>query len=86
MQPNFFYGSLLAYFGIEILLDWLVHAWFKVRLYTRLSAHPPTHPVRQLARPPPHSPLPSGLGGCMHECMFTCCASTQLLCNFVNTL
>ena len=30
LQPNFFYGSLLFYFGIEISLDWFVHAYAKV--------------------------------------------------------
>ena len=30
MQPNFFYGSLLAVFGIEIVADWLGRSWAKV--------------------------------------------------------
>ena len=30
VQPNFFYGSLLAVFGIEIVADWLGRSWAKV--------------------------------------------------------
>ena len=30
LQPNFFYASLLAVFGIEIMLDWLGRSFAKV--------------------------------------------------------
>lgn len=30
--PNFFFGSLLMLFGVEILMDWLIHSFKKVRL------------------------------------------------------
>lgn len=30
IQPTFFYGSLLAVFGIEIVADWLGRSWAKV--------------------------------------------------------
>ena len=28
--PNFFFGSLLMLFGVEILMDWLIHSFKKV--------------------------------------------------------
>lgn len=30
LQPKFFYGSLLFYFGVEISMDWLVHSASKL--------------------------------------------------------
>lgn len=30
-MPNFFFGSLLMLFGVEITLDWLFHSYHKVR-------------------------------------------------------
>lgn len=30
--PNFFFGSLLMLFGVEILMDWLIHSFKKVSL------------------------------------------------------
>lgn len=29
-MPNLFYGALLALFGIEITMDWLIHSYRKV--------------------------------------------------------
>ncbi len=30
-MPNLFYGALLALFGIEITMDWLIHSYHKAR-------------------------------------------------------
>lgn len=30
-MPNLFYGALLALFGIEITMDWLIHSYRKVQ-------------------------------------------------------
>ena len=37
-MPNLFYGALLALFGIEITMDWLIHSYRKAR-------RPPTPPL-----------------------------------------
>jgi SulP family sulfate permease len=37
-MPNFFFGSLLMLFGIEITLDWLIHSFKKV-WHASLIAH-----------------------------------------------
>ena len=40
--PNFFFGSLLMLFGVEILMDWLIHSFKKVSLNG--PARPHTQP------------------------------------------
>ena len=44
--PNFFFGSLLMLFGVEILMDWLIHSFKKVSLLCHTSPHTPglSHP------------------------------------------
>ena len=32
-MPNLFYGALLALFGIEITMDWLIHSYRKARTH-----------------------------------------------------
>ena len=32
--PNFFFGSLLMLFGVEILADWLLHSYKKAGCHT----------------------------------------------------
>ena len=37
--PNFFFGSLLMLFGVEILMDWLIHSFKKVSLLRPAHSH-----------------------------------------------
>ena len=32
--PNFFFGSLLMLFGVEILADWLIHSYKKAGFFS----------------------------------------------------
>ena len=48
--PNFFFGSLLMLFGVEILMDWLIYSFKKVSteqgLVTKPAFYYVAHPVR----------------------------------------